>query len=249
MFQKKYTIKAFDTRADMGKAAARDVAETVRTLLRQKESIRMIFAAAPSQLDFLEAFTADDTVDFSKIHAFHMDEYLGLAPDAPQGFGNFLRTHLFSKADFAEVSYLNGSTADTKAECARYAALLAAAPIDIVCLGIGENGHIAFNDPAVADFLDGKAVKTVELDEVCRNQQVNDGCFPELSRVPTHALTLTIPTLLAADYHFCIVPTARKAQAVRGAVYGALSETCPAAALRTCKNMTLYLDRDSASLL
>ncbi len=247
--EKTYTIKAFETRGEMGRAAARDVAAVIRKLFEVKKSIRMIFAAAPSQSDFLDAFTSDKSVDFSRIHAFHMDEYIGLNPDAPQGFGNFLRESLFSKVCFASVSYLNGGAPDMDAECRRYAALLEEEPIDIVCLGIGENGHIAFNDPAVADFHDKKKVKIVELDAVCRQQQVNDGCFSSLSEVPTHAVTLTVPMLTSAAYHFCIVPTARKAAAVRGAVYGALSETCPATALRTCDNMTLYLDRESASEL
>lgn len=247
MFEKSYTIKGYETRAEMGRAAAEDASVLIRSLLEKKKSIRMIFAAAPSQSDFLAALTADKRIDFSRIHAFHMDEYIGLAPDAPQGFGNFLRRELFSKVSFASVSYLDGTADDRAAECRRYGELLAAAPVDIVCLGIGENGHIAFNDPAAADFHDTEAVKVVELDSVCRQQQVNDGCFSSLSLVPTHALTLTVPTLLAAAHHLCIVPTARKAAAVRAAVFGALEESCPASALRTCQDMTLYLDRESAA--
>ncbi len=249
MLEKTYTIKIYETRAQMGAAAAEATSALIRSLLAQKESIRMIFAAAPSQSDFLAVLTADERVDFSRIHAFHMDEYIGLAPDAPQGFGNFLRRELFSKVPFASVSYLDGCAIDKAAECRRYGALLAASPIDVVCLGIGENGHIAFNDPAAADFHDTEAVKVVELDAVCRQQQVNDGCFSSLSLVPTHALTLTVPTLLAAAHHVCIVPTSRKAAAVRNAVCGALTEACPASALRTCRDMVLYLDKESAGAL
>ena len=178
-----------------------------------------------------------------------MDEYIGLAPDAPQGFGNFLRRELFSKVSFASVSYLDGTADDRAAECRRYGELLAAAPVDIVCLGIGENGHIAFNDPHVADFNDPAAVKVVELDHTCRQQQVNDGCFAKLDDVPTHALTLTIPTLVAPKTVFCMVPAPTKAKAVQAAVEGPISETCPASILRRHDNASLWLDPDSAALL
>ncbi len=249
MRQTVYTIKTFPTRAEMGKVAAIDVATTIKKLLETKETIRMIFAAAPSQSDFLAEFTADPSIDFSRIHSFHMDEYIGLPSDAPQGFGNFLKREIFGKVNFASVSYLNGNAEDIDAECDRYTALLHEAPIDIVCMGIGENGHIAFNDPPVADLHDTKTVKVVKLDEVCRNQQVNDGCFKTIDDVPTHALSLTVPALVNADYHFCIVPTALKANAVHDAVYGEIGEHCPATALRLCKNMTLYLDEPAASKL
>ncbi len=246
---KQYTTKIFPTRGEMGKAAAEDICVLIRSLLAEKDSIRMIFAAAPSQSDFLAAFTADETIEFSRIHAFHMDEYIGLASDAPQGFGNFLRRELFEKVRFASVSYINGNAKSIDEECDRYAALLTESPIDIICMGIGENGHIAFNDPPVADLHDEKIVKAVKLDEVCRQQQVNDGCFKSIAEVPTHAITLTVPTLTNADHHLCIVPTALKANAVRSAIYSEIGTHCPATALRLCKNMTLYLDEAAASKL
>lgn len=143
-----------------------------------------------------------------------MDEYIGLAADAPQGFGNFLRGRLFGRLPFGQVFYLDGQAADPQAECARYSALLAEYPVDIVCLGIGENGHIAFNDPHVARFDDPVRVKVVDLDDKCRRQQVHDGCFASLGQVPTHALTLTIPALTAASGMYCIVPAQTKARAV-----------------------------------
>ncbi len=162
--------------------------------------------------------------------------------------------HIFpNRTEMGEAAaldvYLNGNAESIDEECERYTALLKKAPIDIVCMGIGENGHIAFNDPPVADLHDLKSVKPVKLDEICRNQQVNDGCFAKIEGVPTHALTLTVPALVNAEYHFCIVPTALKANAVHHAVYDEIGEQCPATALRLCKNMTLYLDEAAASKL
>lgn len=248
----KLTVRVFDSRAEMGAAAAEACVKEMQKLLAEKESIRMIFAAAPSQNEFLAALVQagkEGRVDYTRVHAFHMDEYVGLAADAPQGFGNFLRDRLFGLLPFASVTYLNGNAADPAAECARYTALLQAAPVDIVCMGIGENGHIAFNDPHVADFNDPAAVKVVELDQTCRQQQVNDGCFAKLDDVPTHALTLTIPTLTAPQTVFCMVPAPTKAKAVQAAVEGPVSETCPASILRRHDNASLWLDPDSAALL
>ena len=242
------TVYCFDTRAEMGRAAAADVSGKIRELLAQKDSIRMIFAAAPSQNEFLAALASDPNIDFSRIDAFHMDEYIGLPADAPQGFGNFLRERLFDKAPFRSVQYLNGLAADPEAECLRYGALLKGG-VDIVCMGIGENGHIAFNDPGFADFHDPAVVKIVELDQVCRMQQVHDGCFSTLEQVPTHALTLTIPTLTRVGAIFCMVPAASKAQAVKATVQGPVTENCPASILRQCEGAKLYLDQDSAALL
>lgn len=243
------TVKQYQTREEMGKAAARDVSQKIQALLKEQDTVRMIFAAAPSQNEFLEALTADTDIDFSRIVAFHMDEYIGLPEDAPQGFANFLRERLFYKRKFHLVNTINGLAQDTRAECRRYAALLAQAPIDIVCMGIGENGHIAFNDPAYADFHDTQLVKTVLLDDVCRQQQVNDGCFSQISQVPLHAITLTIPALTCARGNYCIVPAKTKSKAVYRAIYGEVSESLPASILRNIKNSFLYLDQDSASLL
>lgn len=240
-----FQVRRYSSRAAMGEAAAKDAAAAVRELLREREAVNMIFAAAPSQLEFLRAFRQDPSIDFTRINAFHMDEYLGLPGDAPQGFGCFLREHLFRHAPFRSVHYLNGNASDPEGECRRYGELLREYPVDIVCLGIGENGHIAFNDPHVARFDDPEPVKIVELDLVCRTQQVHDGCFASLEQVPTHALTLTIPALTAASCHFCMVPAASKAEAVRRTVCGPLDESCPATILRTCANAVLYCDPDS----
>ncbi len=243
------TVKIYDTRAQSGLDAARDAADLLRRLLKEKESLRCIFAAAPSQNEFLASLCSEEGIDWSRVTAFHMDEYVNLDAAAPQGFGNFLRRHIFDLLPFAEVNFLDGNAEDIEAECARYSALLNEAPIDIVFMGIGENGHIAFNDPPVADFNDKAAVKVVKLDEICRNQQVHDGCFAQLEDVPTHALTLTVPTLAKPAHQFCIVPAATKAKAVYDTLNGPIAETCPASILRRCPGAVLYLDADSASLL
>ena len=245
----KLEVRAYENRTLMGEAAARDISKKIRELLEEKSEINMIFAAAPSQNDVLLALTEDRSIDWTRVNAFHMDEYVGLPKDAPQGFGNFLYSHIFSLAPFKSVNYIDCTAADPEAECERYTELLKANPTDIVVMGIGENGHIAFNDPWVADFNDEKWVKVVPLDEVCRNQQVNDGCFSSVDEVPTHALTLTVPTLVKAPWLFCIVPAATKANAVLRTVRGEINEECPATILRTRDNSILYLDEKSSALL
>ena len=249
MTQDRLAVKIYDTRAQMGAAAAQEIKACILRLLEQKETINMIFAAAPSQNEVLESLVNDVEIPWNRIYAFHMDEYIGLPADAPQGFGNFLREHLFDRVPFKKVFCIDISASDADAECARYAALLKEYPTDIVVLGIGENGHIAFNDPPVADFADPKAVKPVVLDEICRNQQVNDGCFATLDDVPKMAITLTVPTLFAGDYLFCIVPAKTKAVAVRDTLNGEIGEACPATILRKHENAVLYLDGESSALL
>lgn len=248
-YQNKLHVRSYETRPAMGDAAAREGAEMLRALLAKQERVRVIFAAAPSQNEFLDALCAAPGIDWQRVTAFHMDEYIGLPADAPQGFGNFLRAHIFDRLPFGTIHFLNGAAEDPAAECLRYTALLQQAPIDIVFLGIGENGHIAFNDPPVADFEDPAAVKIVKLDEICRNQQVHDGCFATLEQVPTHAMTLTVPTLAAAAHHFCIVPAPTKADAVFACIRGEISTACPSSILRTCPDARLYLDADSSARL
>jgi glucosamine-6-phosphate deaminase len=250
IFQKdRLIIKKFPTREQLGKAAAVEVSAAIKKLLETKKNLRMIFAAAPSQNEFLAALSNDRSIDFSRITAFHMDEYVGLPAIAPQGFGNFLRDRIFSKCPFKEVHYINGLAADTEEECRRYAKLVNEEPIDIVCMGIGENAHIAFNDPDVADFQDPKTVKLVPLDLVCRQQQVNDGCFAKLEDVPTHALTLTVPALFKGEQIFCIVPAKNKAEAVYFSLDRGIGEKYPASILRNHGNSVMYLDSDSGAKL
>jgi glucosamine-6-phosphate deaminase len=247
-FQKdSLTVKKCVSHDELGKTSADDVTEVVLKLLKKKATISMIFAAAPSQDDFLQRFSENKEIDFLRINAFHMDEYIGLDHNAPQEFGNYLKEHIFGKCPFKSVHYLNGQNAYPQEECKRYASLLEQYTIDIVCMGIGENGHIAFNDPMNADFHDPLAVKVVNLDEICRQQQVNEGCFQNLDLVPKTAMTLTIPTLMNADYHFCIVPSSRKAQAVYDTINGEISAKCPGSILRAAPHAILYLDEQSAS--
>lgn len=237
-------VRVYRTRGEMGAAAGSDVAAKIKALLRTKPSIRMIFAAAPSQNEMLDALAADPDIEWSRIVAFHMDEYLGLPPGAPQAFGRYLQGRLFDRAKPGAI-HLIDSANDSEAECSRYAALLAEAPIDIVCLGIGENGHIAFNDPPVADFEDRQLIKPVELDETCRRQQVNDGCFPDIDAVPTHALTLTVPALFSGAHLFCVVPGPTKREAVYRTLNEPVATVCPSTILRNHPDCTLYVDLDS----
>ena len=233
------------SRAAMGKEAAEDIARELRRRLQDQQGVRMIFAAAPSQSEMLAALMLMPDVDWSRVTAFHMDEYLGLASEAPQRFSLWLRRAIFDRLPFAAVHLLEPGT-DPEATAAEYANRLAASPIDIVCCGIGSNGHLAFNDPP-ADLNDRSAVKVVKLDATCRQQQVDDRCFDRFSDVPTQALTLTIPRLLAADRIFCCVPGALKKTAVRRTLQDPISGLVPATALRTHSNWSLYLDEDSAA--
>jgi glucosamine-6-phosphate deaminase len=241
-------VETYGTRAAMGAAAAVFVARRMRSLMAGRGAARMIFASAPSQVEFLDALAAEPDLDWSRVTAFHMDEYIGLGPDAAQSFGRFIREHLLDRVGVGRAHFIDG-TASVPAECARYAALLRDAPIDIVCMGIGENGHVAFNDPPVADFNDRLAVKAVELDERCRQQQVHDGCFPSFDAVPRHALTLTVPSLMSAAMVSVVVPAPSKADAVHAAVYGPIATACPASILKRHSNATMFLDLDSARRL
>lgn len=238
----------YDTRGEMGAAAAADIEKAVAEVQTEKGFCNMIYAAAPSQNEVLAALAGSKKIDWTHVRAFHMDEYIGLTADAPQGFGNFLRAALFEKVPFGSV-YCLDSTAKPETEAARYAELLREYPVDITVMGIGENGHIAFNDPHEAFFDDPKQVKTVTLDETCRMQQVHDGCFARLEDVPETALTLTIPALCAAGRVFCIVPARTKARAVYQTLRGPVTEECPASVLRRHPNAALYLDQDSAAKL
>ena len=241
-------VKIFNTREEMGQSAADDVAEKVREILERQENVNIVFGAAPSQNEFLEALCSQKNLDWHRVNAFHMDEYVGLPDDASQRFGIFLKEKIFEKLSFRSVHYINGNGNPEK-ECERYTRLLQQHPLDVVCLGIGENGHIAFNDPHVADFNDPVWVKMVDMDETCRMQQVNDGCFQTLSDVPTHAITLTVPAMTSGSYLFGVVPAKNKAQAVYHTLTDPVSEIIPATCLRRHHHAVLYLDPDSASLL
>ena len=242
-------VNVYDTRDAMGKAAAKDAAEQIQQLLDTKEFVNIIFAAAPSQNEMLFHLSSHQDIDWGRINAFHMDEYVGLSDNAPQRFGHFLDQAIFGKLPFHDVHYINGNASNPEEECSSYAALLEANPVDIVCMGIGENTHIAFNDPHVADLNDPLMVKLVDLDEVSRMQQVHDGCFASIEAVPQTAITLTIPALLKAASIFCVVPGINKAQAVYHTINSPVSALYPSTALRQHEQASLYLDVNSASLV
>jgi glucosamine-6-phosphate deaminase len=243
----KLQARVYADRRALGRAAAADVAAKMRELLAAKP-ISMIFAAAQSQVEFLETLVTVKGIDWSRVTAFHMDEFTGLPGTAPQSFGRYLRDRLFDKVRPGKVHYLDGMAQDIEKECARYSALLQQSRPDITCLGIGENGHLAYNDPPYADFNDPKLVKRVLIDDASRQQQVNEGCFPALKDVPRDAMTLTIPALLAAPWIFGMVPGPRKAAAVKRTLDGPISTECPATILRRHDHVVLYLDQDSSKL-
>lgn len=242
-------VNIYQTRQAMGQAAGQAFLHALQTRLKFRDQVRAIFAAAPSQSDFLAYLCQQKQVDWQRVTAFHMDEYLGLPLDSKASFGHFLSQHLFDQLPFGEVHFIDPTHAKPEQEAQYYAQLLQEEPIDLVAMGIGENGHIAFNDPPVADFNDPKWVKMVDLDEVCRQQQVNDGAFPHLAAVPSQAITLTIPALLSADEIICIVPGPTKQQAVKNTLEGPIETPCPASVLRRHKAATLFLDEAAATLL
>jgi len=233
------------SREELGLTAAREIAEELRVRLGRQRRVRMVFAAAPSQSEMLAALVRQSGIDWPRVEAFHMDEYLDLVEKAPQRFGLWLKRAIFDRIDFAAVHLIEPG-ADPDQAARNYARLLAEAPIDIVCLGVGMNGHLAFNDPP-ADLNDPQDVKVVELDALSRRQQVEDGCFQRVEDVPTRALTLTIPRLLRANRLFCCVPGPLKAEAVRHTLGDSIGSDWPSTALRLHPSCVLYLDRDSAA--
>jgi len=243
----KLKVEIYPDRLSMGRQAALAVSEKLKVLTSMQLNVRIVFAAAPSQNEFLSELASAKGINWSRVTAFHMDEYIGLNNNAEQKFGNFLKKRIFDKVNFKKVNYINSQSENPNGECKRYSELLNEAPIDIVCLGIGENGHIAFNDPAFADFNDTKTVKIVKLDDVSRQQQVNDGCFTSINEVPKEAITLTIPAMFSAKYLFTVVPGSTKKTAVYKTLYGKINSDCPATILRKHDNAVLYLDSQSAS--
>jgi len=250
--ERKYDLKVTiaKTRRQMGEAAAQAAAQAMRALGREKEKINIIFAAAPSQNEFLSALAKEKDLPWEKVRAFQMDDYVDLDEKAPQRFSNYLEEHIWSQVPLGRVERIAPvSEEESEAEILRYDRLLREHPIDIAFIGIGENGHIAFNDPDVADFFDPLNIKKIPMDEVSRLQQVHDGCFAALKEVPRAALTVTLPPILRARHIICTVPALAKAQAVKDALCGPIGTACPASALRLSGRAQLFLDEDSASLL
>ena len=240
-------VEVHDTAGSLGQAAADDAAGVLREAVARRGVAYAMFATGNSQLEMIERLTSDGAgVPWHAVVAFHMDEYVGVGPDHPAGFARWIRERIAGPAHPRAVHYLDG-LADPVEECARYAALLDAHPLDLCCLGIGENGHLAFNDPPVADFEDPLSVKVVELDPECRAQQVGEGHFASVADVPPRAMTVTVPALLRPARLVVTVPDARKADAVGRALGGPIETACPASILRTVPQAVLYLDQDSAA--
>jgi glucosamine-6-phosphate deaminase len=243
------TVEIFARLEVLAQAAAQAAQAHLQSALASNGSAAVVLAAAASQVKFLAALVDLDDVDWSRITLFHMDEYLGLPADHKASLGRFLRERMESRVKPRVFHYLAGDAALPIGECDRYEELLRTQPIDLCCLGIGENGHLAFNDPPVADFEDQHTVKIVKLDLKSRQQQVGEGNFPDVESVPPYAFTLTIPTLCAARKMICICPGKNKAQPVRDALKGPISTACPASILRRQAHAVLLLDVESASLL
>lgn len=240
-------VRVHDTDAELASASAAEAAAIVAGAIGDRGVANVMFATGNSQLGFLDALTSRGDVDWARVVGFHMDEYRGLSAEHPASFRRYLRERIVDRVHPGGFHFIAGDAPDAMGECARYAALLRDQPLDLCCLGIGENGHLAFNDPPVADFHDPADVKVVALDDACRRQQVGEGHFPTVHDVPAEAITVTIPALLRAGRVLANVPEARKRDPVRMALTGPVTTACPASILRTRANVTLHLDRSSAA--
>ena len=242
-------VRVYATQADLAADAAQTVQIFLSECIVERGAAFAIMATGNSQIQFLDELIKLGGVDWSKVTLFHMDEYLGIDANHQASFRRYMRERVASRIQPRAFHYLEGDADQPLTECTRYADLLQSQEIDLCCLGIGENGHIAFNDPHVAEFDDPWSVKLVSLDQKCREQQVNEGHFPSVEQMPRYAYTLTIPTLCAVRKMICISPEKRKARAVHDALREAVSTSCPASYLRTQKQAVLLLDTDSAALL
>jgi len=240
-------VKIYPTNIEMGQAAADFVEQTLVSLIDRKGEANIIIATGASQFTFYQALKEKQSIMWSEVSVFHLDEYVGMTDQHPASFRKYLKDRILDFVLPGKVYFLQGDAYNLETESKRYEELLKKVEIDLACIGIGENGHIAFNDPPVADFSDRKLVKVVKLDEACRLQQLGEGWFSTLNDVPTHAITLTVPGIMRANKICCVVPDERKANAINQALYGAISEKCPASILRKHADCTLFLDRSSAS--
>jgi glucosamine-6-phosphate deaminase len=232
-----------------GTAAANAAAEALKELGRKNETIGVIFATGASQIDTLRVLTRIPGIPWDRVLGFHMDEYIGIAADHPASFRRYMREKLAEHVRMREFTYVNGTAPDPEGECREYSDKLRSANPQLCLLGIGENGHLAFNDPGVADFDDPLDMKIVQLDEICRRQQAAEGWFKNFQEVPDRAMTLTIPTLFRVPKLILSVPGPRKAKIIRRTLEDPISTTCPATILRTHPDATVYLDREAAAEL
>lgn len=245
-YKDKLLVEQYPTEAEMGEAAADRVADHLQAAVVDNGEAALILATGMSQVSFLEALQRR-SVAWDRVTVFHLDEYTGLSEDHPASFRKYLKDRILDHVKPAKVHLIDGTADDLDAEMARYAELLRQQPIDVACIGIGENGHLAFNDPPVADFDDPRLVKEVELDERCRTQQVSEGWFPSLEETPPRAVTLTIPAIMSSRFISCVVPGPRKAEAVDNTLNGPIDEACPASVLRWHESAVLMLDQESSA--
>lgn len=242
-------VEAYESTEAMGKAAAESAAERLRELLKQNETVAVIFATGASQVAMLEALTSIPDLPWDRVVGFHMDEYLGIPDQHPASFRRYLRERLTDKVKMRQFHGIDGTKENPEETCRRYAELLREHNPQLCLLGIGENGHLAFNDPAEANFEDPNDIKIVSLDQQCRQQQVNEGWFGSLAEVPQRAITLTIPTLLRVPRLIATVPGERKAHIVHRTLTEEISTRCPATIMRKHPDTTVYLDPASATEL
>ena len=240
-------IRVFGSKQELGRAAAARAAAVIGEAIARTGKARVIAATGASQFEFLDALTASPSLDWSKVEMFHLDEYVGIPETHPASFRRYLRERIVARVHPAAFHFLAGDTGDPEAECRRVGALLQQAPVDVAFVGIGENGHLAFNDPP-ADFATEEAYLVVALDEACRRQQLGEGWFAGLDDVPRRAISMSCRQILKAREILCIVPDSRKAGAVRDCLDGPVSPLHPASVLQSHPRTTLYLDRDSAAL-
>ncbi|AUT02761.1 glucosamine-6-phosphate deaminase [Nostoc sp. CENA543] len=242
-------VQVYQSESDMAQDVAMIAQKHLQSVLQYQEKAAVLLATGNSQLKFLEALIGLGGVDWSRITLFHLDEYLGINADHPASFRHYMRERVEKRVSPHQFHYIAGDTLEPLTECDRYTKLLQAQPINLCCLGIGENGHLAFNDPSVANFQDPYSVKIVKLDAANRQQQVNTGQFPHLDNVPQYAFTVTLPLICSAQKILCLAPEQRKAQIVKRMLSGSISTDCPASILRQQSQATLFLDANSAGLV
>ena len=240
-------LRTFPDRQTLSHAAAAHAANALRECIREHETARIIAATGASQIEFLEALTATANIDWSRVEMFHLDEYVGLPATHPASFRRYLLDRLIDKVGVGRYHLLDGE-ADPGQVARAVGETLAERPADVAFVGIGENGHLAFNDPP-ADFTTERPYLIVTLDDACRRQQVGEGWFAAIDDVPTQAISMSVRQILKSEEIIAVVPDARKAAAVKACVEGPVSPMAPASILQTHPNTTLYLDHDSAALL
>lgn len=239
-------IKIYKNTEEMGECSAKFVKQNIEAAIKEKGSANLILATGASQFAFIEALKKKD-IEWKKINVFHLDEYFGISDQHPASFRKYLKERILDIVKPANVYLIEGDADDYNEVLKNYTKLLKNHPIDVACIGIGENGHIAFNDPPVADFNDPELIKIVELDEACRKQQLGEGWFPTFDDVPKKAFSLTIPAIMSCKIISCVVPDERKAKAVHDTLLGPIDVSCPASILRKHPNTVLFLDKASGA--